>query len=275
MDNENKDNSKSSGKKRRILNYILNRYVLITLLAFLIVGIPATIYFSNVVETLFIQAFADSSSANIEAIFETATDGNPINEPLVGEEREEFTKFFDELAQHTDFEEIAVWATDGTLVYSSNPDAPLGEKRENSGGFAGALKDRQVTEIEQNAQLEVEGGQEIGTTLEVYFPIHDKSGKNITNVFEIYAPLTSIQNIVTTARNALLSFFAILFVIVVVIGQTRSVILTRKNNDLNDLTARLAVLADTDGLTQIYNHRFFIEALNREVNRSRRYVCIN
>ncbi len=271
MEESKRRRSKKRISSRRYLGYILNRYALFTLMAFLIIGIPATIYFSNIVTTLFIQAFADSSAANVEAIFETATDGKPINEPLEGKEKEKFTTFFDELKQHTDFNEIAVWAKDGTLVYSSNPKAPLGEKRPKNGGFAEALKNKKVTEIEHNAKLEVEGGQKIGTSLEVYFPIHDKSEENITNVFEIYAPLTSIEKTVNTARNALISFFVSLLVVVAVIAQTGGAILKRKNDDLSDLTEKLAVLADTDGLTGAYNHRFFVEALTSELSRSSRY----
>ena len=41
-------------------------------------------------------------------------------------------------------------------------------------------------------------------------------------------------------------------------------------NKLNELNKRLESLAITDGLTQLYNHRFFIESLSREFSRSRR-----
>ena len=47
--------------------------------------------------------------------------------------------------------------------------------------------------------------------------------------------------------------------------------LTQQNAELLELNARLNQLANTDGLTGLYNHRYFQEMLEKEVNRSDRH----
>ena len=47
--------------------------------------------------------------------------------------------------------------------------------------------------------------------------------------------------------------------------------LTQQNAELLELNARLNQLANTDGLTGLYNHRHFQEMLEREVMRSGRH----
>lgn len=47
--------------------------------------------------------------------------------------------------------------------------------------------------------------------------------------------------------------------------------LTNQNAQLRELNARLNQLANTDGLTGLYNHRYFQEALANEVHRSERH----
>jgi len=255
---------------KNITTFTFNRYIFITMLAFLIISIPIALYISNKATTLFIQAFEDASVGNIEAIFESATKGEPVNEPLTGEEYKEFSRFFSELKAHTDYKEIVVWSVDGTAVFSSNPNEPLGEKREISGNFAKALKGNRASEIERDSELEVEGGNLIGDTLEVYFPIHGSDGKEIINVFEIYAPLTEINKTLASTRSALVGLFAGLFIIMAIYAQAVAAVLTGKNKNLESMSEELGVLAITDGLTNIYNHRYFRDALKKEFFRSER-----
>lgn len=47
--------------------------------------------------------------------------------------------------------------------------------------------------------------------------------------------------------------------------------LTRKNVQLNEINKELNILANTDGLTKIYNHRYFHENLSMEIQRAIRY----
>jgi diguanylate cyclase (GGDEF)-like protein len=47
--------------------------------------------------------------------------------------------------------------------------------------------------------------------------------------------------------------------------------LTQQNAELRELNARLNQLANTDGLTGLYNHRYFQEVLEKEVMRSSRH----
>ncbi len=211
-----------------VLKYFFNRYVLFTLIFFLLIGIPATIYFSNLMTTLFIEIFEESSVAVVRASFQTLTGGEPIDQPLSGKELSTFDLFVKELKMHVDFQEINVWSVDGTLVYSSNPKEPVGERREIKGDFARALKNKQISEIESFSSKELEGGTVKKETLEIYFPVHDLSEKRITNILEIYAPLEPIQEIVSKARLAIGGFFIVLFFVVVIIGQTGAVMLTRK-----------------------------------------------
>lgn len=240
------------------------------MVAFLIITIPVTLHISNNVTTLFIKTFEDASVGNVEAIFESATNGKPINKPLQGEESIEFSRFFNALEKHTNYKEIVVWATDGTVVYSSDPNAPLGEKRKINGNFAKALKGKRTSEIDRGSEPDIEGGKLIADALEIYFPIYNASNKEIINVFEIYAPLTSINKPLANARNALLGLLAALFIVMAIIAETAAALLTRKNQRLKSMTEKLEVLAITDGLTKVYNHRYFREALQKEFNRSKR-----
>lgn len=266
-----KSESNDSSPLRSLAGYVFNRYLLVTLVVFLVISVPATIYIANVVANLFIQSFESSSVASAEAAMETATQGKSINEPISGDELTNFNTYIAKLKEHTDFKEIKIWAVDGTLVYSSDPKQPLGGKRKIAGNFAKALKNQRASEIEYGVDdPEIPGGRKHVDALEVYFPIHEKEGKNITNIFEIYAPLHTIQNTVNIARASLVGFFILLFVAVAAIGETGAALLTRKNRRLQLLTKELEKLADTDGLTGAYNHRFFRDILRRELNRSKR-----
>ena len=221
----------SDGKISRssILKYFFNRYVLFTLIFFLLIGIPATLYFSNLVTQLFIEAYKDSTVSFVESAVETAFDGKQINKPLSGSQLSEFGLVVKELKKHSDFQEINIWAVDGTLVYSSDKNAPVGKKREIKGDFARARNNKRASDIELTGHRELEGGTVKSDVLEVYFPIHGASEGKVTNILEVYAPLTPIQKIVSQARASIGSFFVILFFVVVVIGQTGAVILTRKD----------------------------------------------
>ncbi|MFQ5381809.1 MAG: diguanylate cyclase, partial [Dehalococcoidia bacterium] len=64
---------------------------------------------------------------------------------------------------------------------------------------------------------------------------------------------------------------AILFVAVVATAQLGSQLLVRRNRQLARMTARLAALAETDGLTGAYNHRHFYKELEKEIDASSRY----
>ncbi len=262
--------AKNSSVIKRLSNFIFNRYVLFTMLAFLIISIPVTLFISNSVVKLSIKAYENASVGSVKAIFESATKGSPIDEPLTGKEYNDFSKFFDELEENTNYKVIVVWTTDGTLVYCSNPNAMLGKKREISGNFAKALKGKRISEIERGAKVEVNGGELIGDALEVYFPIYDTNGKEIINVFEIYAPLTAINKTLASTRSALVGLFAFLFIIMAIYAETVAAVLTSKNQGLKSLTEKLEFLSVTDGLTNIYNHRYFRDALKNEYNRSKR-----
>ncbi len=222
-----KENDEKSVDQRSIFKYVFNRYVLFILIVFLVTGIPATIFFSNLVANLFIESFENTSVAIVKSDFKDATKGKPINEPVTGKELKSINSFVDETGKNFDFQEINVWSLDGTLVFSSTSDG-LGQKRKIEGPFAEALKDRTVSEIEHRGDPEVKGGGEKVDVLEVYIPIHNQAGKLI-NIFEIYAPLDPVQKLITTARTIMISFFIVLFVIVAAIGQTGVVLITKKD----------------------------------------------
>lgn len=219
--------------QRYIIKYIFNKYVLFILIVFLATGIPATIYFSNLVSNLFIEAFENSSVVIVETDFKNTTNGKPINEPVTGKELKNIESFVDETEKKFDFQEINVWSVDGTLVFSSTSDEPLGQKRKKEGAFAEALKGKTVSEIERRGDPEVKGSREKIDVLEVYVPIHNQAGK-LVNIFEIYAPLDPIKNLITTARTIMISFFIVLFVIVVAIGQTGAIVITRRDQSVTE-----------------------------------------
>jgi len=262
--------SKINNDTKKLSHFIFNRYVFFTLLVFLIITIPITVIISNNITKLLIKTFEDASVGYVEAIFESATQGQPITKPLTGEEYKRFSLIIDKLEEHTEYKAIVVWAVDGTVVYSSNPNTPLGEKREISGNFAEALKGKKVSEIELGARLEVESGELIGDTLEVYFPIHDAKGKEITNIFEIYAPMSAINHTIANTRSTIGVLLAILFIVMAIYAAMVAAVLTKKNRNLKSLTKKLEVFAIIDGLTNIYNHRYFRDALEKEFIRSKR-----
>lgn len=215
--------------KRTVLKYIFNRYVLFTLVAFLVIGIPSALYFSNILTTLFFDTYEDASIVNVEAAATTVTENMPLNKPVTGEKKEMLDRFVKNLENHVDVDEVRVWSVDGTLVYTSDPDQRVGEKRKISGNFAVALKGNKVSRIEYRETPEAKGVKGKPNTLEFYFPVHDPSERTVTNVFEIYAPLTQVESIVSRSQAVMASFFFVLFIIVVVIGQTGAVVITRKD----------------------------------------------
>jgi len=226
-----KEVRQKSVERKSILGYIFNRYVLFILIVFLALGIPATIYFSNLVANLFIESFEKTAVAIVETDFKNATNGKPINEPVTGNELKSISSFVDETEKKFDFQEINIWSVDGTLVFSSTSNEPLGQKRKKEGGFAEALKGKITSEIELRGDPEVKGGGEKINVLEVYIPIRNQSGK-IINIFEIYAPLAPIKNLITTSRTIMISFFIVFFVIVAAIGQLGVIIITGKDQRL-------------------------------------------
>ncbi len=253
--------------KSPVMKYLFNRYVLFTLIFFLAIGIPATLYFSDLVTRLFIEAYEDSSVVFMESAVEAASGGEPINEPLSGPQLTEFEAFTNEVRRHIDIQEINIWAIDGTLVYSSDKGAPVGEKRKISGDFVTAKNNKRHSEIELFAGKELEGGTVKEEVLEIYFPIHDLKGK-VINVLEIYAPLAPIQKVVSRARTSIGSFFIILFFVVIVIGQTGAVMMTKKDeryikekNISSALQDALTIMqSDVPGVVIAYDYHSATEA---------------
>ncbi len=214
------------------MKYVFNRYVLLILSIFLAIGIPATFFFTNLVSGLLIEGYENSTVALVETEYKKTISTVPITEPVSGQEREKIDSFVDELRLKVKLQEVNIWALDGTLVYSSIPSEPIGEKTELAGDFAESLRDKTVSGVERRGDPEVKGGGVRVDVLEVYFPIHHQA--EIVNIFEIYAPLDPINVLIARARELITGLFAILFIVVAVTGQIGAVILARKDQRLNE-----------------------------------------
>ena len=81
---------KERGAISKILGAFINRYFLITLGIFLIVGLPSGYYLSGVVEDQFVESYTESMLTNVETVFEGQLHGRAYNEILEGEELESF-----------------------------------------------------------------------------------------------------------------------------------------------------------------------------------------
>jgi len=263
------DKKKERGTISKIFGSFLNRYFLITLGIFLFVGVPSGYYLSNIVEKQFVESYTDSMLTNVETVFEGQLQGRAYDEVLEGEELESFEFVVGKYIEGESVSKVKVWGIDGTLLYASAGKKGIGNARDVKGHFKEAVDGQIIKEVE-GEDVEVEGDQVGGEVLEIYYPIHAADG-SVGNVFEIYATTTPIMASVRQAQTALAGFLVVIFVGIVIVGQIGARMLIKRNERLHALTKELEHLADTDGLTEIYNHRYFQENLTKEVSRSARY----
>ena len=263
------DLKKQRGAISKIFGTFINRYFLITLGIFLIVGIPSGYYLSNIVEDQFVESYTDSMLTNVETVFEGQLKGKSYDKVLEGEELEELEYVAGKYIEGESVSKVKVWGIDGTLLYASTGKEGVGNAREVKGHFKEAVAGKIIKEVE-GEDVEVEGDQIGGQVLEIYYPIHKADG-SVGNVFEIYATTTPIMASVRQAQTALAGFLVLIFAGIVLVGQIGARMLIKRNERLQVLTKELEHLADTDGLTEIYNHRYFQDNLTKEISRSKRY----
>lgn len=248
-----------------------NRYFLITLAVFVAVGIPAYFYLISAVEGQFVDNYSNFSVRTAQQEFthhlQTVDDGK-YTEPLEGEVLASFLEEVERQVEGADLIKVKVWRPDGMLLYSTSG-VGVGESREFDHHFLEAIEDGYLSEVEQD-EPEVAGEESSGQVLEIYLPIYDSEGQ-VTNLFEIYYSTSPLSGAITSMRTTLAGFLIALFVAVMAVGQLGSRLLVRRNKQLTSMATKLARLAETDGLTGLYNHRYFHDEMTKELDASTRY----
>lgn len=155
-------------------------FVHLAIIAVILVVVISTTTRSSAIDSLVDEAVAAYSDILLSEISPA-----DLEVPMTGERYETFHKFVQESVVSHRTARIKLWAKDGTIIYSDNPET-VGEKFPDHEHFLSAISGEITAKIEEPEELESEGESFSDTMLEVYVPIIFPGIAEPQGVFEIY-----------------------------------------------------------------------------------------
>ena len=163
-----------------LVRFSLVSFVVIAAIAtVLIIGISAKVR-QDAIDDAVDEAVGSTSSQILRTI--TAAD---LEAPMTGERYDKFHEFVQTSLVSDRTARIKLWATDGTVIYSSDPTG-VGQKFPDKRNLLKALRGDTAIEIAVPEDVDNAGEHELGTLLEVYTPLIFPGAAKPQGAYEIY-----------------------------------------------------------------------------------------
>lgn len=254
------DNDSASQKKGQLLFTILTIAVIST------IGLIITVLMSSQIRTTMIANYAKYNAVQVTGNITTAFNKKDVVEPLSGMGLTHLQEHTKHALMDTDIKSIRFWNTDGLILFSTSEDQ-IGNITEDGKALAGKF----VSEPEKkliNTTVKNSSGERMIT----YYPVFlDKANPDqVSAIYEVSMSLDGLQASINAVMGTVVIGLGSLIIALVLIAQVTSVMLRNRNQKLKILSSKLAIKADTDGLTGLNNHRFFQKNLLDQVERAER-----
>jgi putative nucleotidyltransferase with HDIG domain len=169
---------------------------------------------------------------------------------------------------------VKLWDPRGVLIYSSDPDDPIGTSFADDEEVAAALQGDVIAEIKREAQAENERQFAYsGALIEVYAPVEDPVTGKVLGIFETYQPYAPIRAEIRFATTLIWTFLLVGTgaAYVIQLGMVRSMAhnLDETEAEVLEVNARLE-----SSLAQIEEHSLgTLQALNAAVDAKDSYTA--
>jgi len=254
------DNDTAHQKKSQRLFTVLSIVVVTT------IGLIIGFFMSGQIRDSMINNYAKYNAVQVTGNITTAFSNNDVKEPLRGSGLSHLQEHTKHALMDTDIKSIRFWNTDGLILFSTSKDQ-IGNITEDGKSLAGKF----VADPEKkliNTTVKNSSGERMVT----YYPVFlDKANPNqVSAVYEVSMSLDGLQSSINAVMRTVVIGLGSLIIALVLIAQVTSIMLRNRNLKLKNLTAKLAIKADTDGLTGLNNHLHFQNALKDQVEKAQR-----
>jgi len=243
-----------------------SRFFIISFALILTIGIAVAYYIQSRIEAVLLSSYVKNvavcASANVSGHLSAAD----FSEPLTGKRYDEFHRFMKEYFIAEDVVRAKLWSPNGTIIYSD--DRSIVGKKFSDDEVREAMKGTVKVEIVDDVEEYENTNTKYGSLISVYMPV-EKNGKTV-GVYEVYNSTAPLQHQVDLSRMAIFGGLGFLLIFLFGLVQVGSALLVKQNLGLRRLSSRLDILAKTDGLTGLKNHRHFQEMLEKEIRRAAR-----
>lgn len=238
----------------------------------LVIGVSyAMLTYGLITQTrnLMVTIYATAATEAAEEFVTRNLTAEKLGQPVSSDTYQAFHQQMRESLSTSGLSQAKIWSPEGKIVYASD-DSVVGQVFPIEKELRQALQGQSVTEVppfELAAILSSEGIKNIKR----YIPVSAEGTGEVIGVLE--ADLTFDGVAAAVKRSWMIQTLGMSALLLVVMGVvfTASRILVRQNVSLKYLSHRLRILADTDGLTSLPNHRRFHERFDEEMNRAIRY----
>lgn len=250
---------------------MIGRFTLLSLLAFMLIGITTGWIISIQVKQVLLESFATATANTVRTAVSAQLSQDDIVNSLPPQKYQVFSEFIAKNVLSEHVVKVKLWRPDGTVIYS-NDATIVGKKFGLKSHLRDALSGEQVTSISDLRSSEnVSELSSYSQLVEIYAPVYLSDSPKVSAVYEAYVSIVPLQKQVNRTNLLLAIALTILFTTLFFIVEIASKMLRKQNESLRILSNELKIKADTDGLTGLHNYRHFQDFLEVEIDRSHRY----
>ena len=190
---------------------LLQRFSLLSLSAFLAVGVLLGWVITNSLEENFVARSKEMTASFVREEFERLFKREDFSAPMAGAPYEEFLVKSPHLQFNSDIKRVKVWNRDMVVVWADDRRL-LGQRFPENKELKKALQGKLSSELKVLDKEENRYERQYSRLLELYVPVRTRADGTVDTVFEIYQDVTTLYADINRQKNILWGTILIGFV---------------------------------------------------------------
>lgn len=253
-------------KEERDRRIGLSLFTALSIVIISVIGITVGILMTRHIRAQMLDNYAKYAGNQVSGMISSDFDMDDVNRPLTGEKLEHFQEHLKHALMHDNITNIRIWRPDGLIIFSTT-EKNIGKVTDEGQNIAGEFV-KNPTKKSMMKERDIKNENFLNLFYPVY--LNTENPELLSVVYEVTVSLAPLKKYVNRVMSTVAVGFGGLILVLIVVAQISSIMLRRRNSTLKELTAKLVIRADTDGLTGLNNHRHFQNVLKAKLDLAER-----